>query len=193
MSGLLLSAFLPSFASGRDRYPKAPCPQPPPCPPAKPDRTYEISLIFVDADRAAVPAVSAFLAATSNSEEQRAGLRARAERGLRILQVSGGLTLRVPQDAVGTRVSEAAQTRVTIHPHLNADCAEAFDFIVEPSVQSLTRTGARRSLVFENGDTKLLNEADRPDGTRRLLYATVFFPIRSVPCLRREDGRDPRL
>ena len=150
-------------------------------------------MIFVDADRAAVPAVSAFLAATSNSEEQRAGLLARVERGLRILPVSGGLTLRVPQDAVGTRVSEATLTRITIHPHLNADCAGAFDFIVEPSAQSLTRTGARRSLVFENGDTKLLNETDRTDGTRRLLYATVFFPTRPVPCLRRGDGRDPRL
>ena len=214
LSGVLLSAFLPSIALGLDRRPTSPRPQPHPGPQQpprprripscrrtpfprpmphrmeKPDRTYEISLVFVDADRAAIPAVSAFLAATSNSEEQRAGLQARVKRGGPILHISEGPALRVRQDATVLRDLSAPDVRVSAYPHLNAQCAEAVDFIVEQAPPGGSRpvTNAYISLVFENGDTKLLSDTARPDGTRHLLYATVFFPTRPAPCPRRAQG-----
>lgn len=140
----------------------------------------------MDADRAAVPAVSAFLAGVSNPKEQLAGLQARAKRGVPIFQFSGGQTLRVRQNATGTRDADASRSRITAHPHLNAGCAEAVDFLVEQAPQDSSQTGigTRVSLVFENGDTRLLSETARPDGTRHLLYATVFFPPCSATCPR---------
>jgi len=200
----VLSALSLPAALGLDRRPTAPRPQPSPQPPrprrlppcrrtplprstpdrtAKPDRTFEITITSVDADRTAVPAASAVLAGTSNREEQLAGLQAQAKRGVRILQVSDGPILRVSQDSTGTRDSGVTRIRVTAHPHLNAECAEAVDFVVEQAAQGTpwTGIGTQISLAFENGDTRLLSETIRPDGAHHLIYATVFFSPRLVP------------
>ncbi len=164
----------------RERREPPYCPPPAAYVPVKPDISFEIRLLSLDAGQADVPAVSAFLAATSNPDEQRAGLQARAKPGGPVLQTSGGQTLNVKQDATGLRDLGASALRVSAHPHLDARGAEAVDFIVEqtPAGKPPLRTNAYVSLVFDNGDTKLLSDTARPDGTRRLVYATVFFP----PC-----------
>ena len=172
--------------SGPRRSPscrRTPPPYPPQPRPSKPNIIFDIQFLSIDAGRDAVPAVSAFLAANSNRDDQRAGLQARAKQGGPILQVSEGPTLRVKQDATGIRDLSTSVVRVSAHPHLNARCAEAVDFIVEQAPPGASRpvTNAYISLVFENGDTKLLSDTARPDGTHHLLYATVFFPPALVP------------
>jgi len=148
--------------------------------PVKPNIGFEIQLLSVDAGRADVSALSAFLAATSNPDEQRAGLQARAKPGGPALPAPMSLTLRVRQDATGLRELGASAMRVSAHPHLDARGGEAVDFIVEyaPAGAPQLRTNAYLSLVFGNGDTKLLSDTARPDGTRHLVYATVFFTRR---------------
>lgn len=208
-SALLLGALAPSFALGLDKRPTGPTtpppqshpqqPQahpdrhehrgrrePPYCPPVsadvpvKPNIGFEIQLLSIDAGRDAAPSLSAFLAATSNLDEQRTGLQARTKLGGPVLQAPVGLTLRVKQDSTGLRDLGASAMRVSAHPHLDARGGEAVDFIVEqaPAGASALRTNAYVSLVFDNGDTKLLSDTARPDGTRHLVYATVFFTPR---------------
>ena len=201
--GAAFLALMPYAASGQDRRPTGPTVPPPPqshpqqpqshpdrhehhgrwrppyCPPpaayvpAKPNISFDIQLLSVDAGRADVSALSAFLAVTSNPDDQRAGLQARAE-------TSSSLTLRVKQDGTGLRELGASAMRVSAHPHLDARGGEAVDFIVEqaPAGASPLRTNAYVSLVFDNGDTRLLSDTARPDGTRHLVYATVFFTPR---------------
>ena len=210
LSGAAFFALAPPAAFALDKRPTGPTPAPPSrpppqphpdrhehrgrrlppyCPPpaayvpAKPDISFDIRLLSVDTGRDAVPSVSAFLAATSNPDDQRAGLQARAKPGGSVLRTSGGYTLHVKQDATGLRDLSAPVLRVSAHPHLDARGAEAVDFIVEqaPADASPLRTNAYVSLVFDNGDTKLLSDTARPDGTRHLIYATVFFPPRPVP------------
>lgn len=133
-----------------------------------------------------MPSLSAFLAATSNPDDQRAGLKARAKPGSPFLQTSGSVTLHVKQDATGLRDLGASDIRVSVHPHLDARGAEAVDFIVEQAPTGASRpvTNAYVNLVFDNGDTKLLSDTARPDGTRHLVYATVFFMPRRDSRLR---------
>jgi len=146
----------------------------------KPNTSFEIHLLSVDAGRDAVPSVSAFLAATSNPDDQRSGLQARAKPGGTILQFSGGFTLRVKQDASGLHDLSASAMRLSAHPHLDARGAEAVDFIVEQASPGASRpnTNAYVSLAFDNGETRLLSDTARLDRIRHLLYATVFFPPR---------------
>ena len=146
----------------------------------KPNISFEIHLLSVDAGRDAVPSVSAFLAATSNPDDQRSGLQARAKPGGTILQFSGGFTLRVKQDATGLHDLSASAMRLSAHPHLDARGAEAVDFIVEQASPGASRpnTNAYVSLAFDNGETRLLSDTARLDRIRHLLYATVFFPPR---------------
>lgn len=209
---LLGAAFAPSVVLGLDKRPTGPTTPPPPpsrpqqpqshqvrherrprreppyCPPlgasvrVKPNIGFEIQLLSVDSGRADVSAMSAFLAATSNPDEQRAGLQARAKPGGPVLPAPTSLTLRVKQDATGLRDLGASALRVSAHPHLDARGGEAVDFIVEyaPAGAPQLRTNAYVSLVFGNGDTKLLSDTARPDGTRHLVYATVFFTPRQA-------------
>ena len=208
---LLGAAFAPSVALGLDKRPTGPTtplppsrPQPPQahsdrhehrerreppyCPPlgasvrVKPNIGFEIQLLSVDAGRADVPALSAFLATTSNPDEQRVGLQARVEPGSPILPAPTSLILRVKQDSTCLRELGASALRVSAHPHLDARGGEAVDFIVEyaPAGAPHLRTNAYVSLVFGNGDTKLLSDTARPDGTRHLVYATVFFTPRQA-------------
>jgi len=172
----------PNRHEHRGRWRPPYCPPPTAYVPVKPNIGFEIQLLSVDAGRDAVPSLSAFLAATSNPDDQRAGLQARTKPGGPVLQTSGSITLHVKQDATGLRDLGAAVMRVSAHPHLDAGGAEAVDFIVEQASPGASRlvTNAYVNLIFDNGDTKLLSDTARPDGTRHLLYATVFFMPRSI-------------
>ena len=194
LCGVVLCAYPASARDhkhDRDRREHAPCPPPPPSPPV-PETHFDVSLLSVDVGSGSTPAVSRALAGTSNRGEQIAALREQAAGGVSIYRVAAGPTLRVKQgesavrendqDSVtklpGSPVLPALRSRVITHPHLNVRCAEVIDLSVEqaPVGASWTGVGAASSLTFENGDTKLLSETVHPDGTRHLLYATVFFP-----------------
>ena len=156
--------------------------------PVKPDWAFEIRITRIDVGDAGLPVVSTILASSSNRDDQLAGLRAQAKRGASIFQVSCGPTLRVAQDVIGAREDGqgAARLSVTARPHLNVEGSEVVDVALEQPTVDGNSAGLslRNSLVFENGDTKLLGETVRTNGVRRRFYATVFFPLRPASCLR---------
>ena len=87
-------------------------------------------------------------------QQQRAGLQARAKPGSPFCKL------------------------LAASPYASSRTAPSCATSARPPCASPLGTNAYISLVFGNGDTKLLSDTARPDGTRHLVYATVFFTPR---------------